>query len=594
MKRFAIIFLFFALSLSSYTYTTTEVNIQRALQNIDQEKALKAYREFLELNEKGFLNSVLDIFGSAFSVVEGVAYTLLMPVQQVIKISLPAITQNPYKNLKATVRCGDPICQSELSFRDKRFPLIKEAQEKMLSMSLDPEDVLEIGFSMSGGGWRAMLCSVGSCSGANKIGLLNCVMHVAGLSGSTWFIAPWVYSGMHIEAYRERVIKVASEGIDLQTFDEITPLVDSVLIKFAFSEPLNIIDLYGGLLANSLFRGLKGDPHCAYVSEQIANVMSGRFPLPVYTATLGERMKDEFWFEFTPFEVGCRWLNAYVPTWAFGRHFKRGLSKDYAPEQSAGFLCAIFGSAFAADLEDLYEIIIDGLEAPTFMGYIPFGEQIFDAIKKVFEKLAYTDFGDLRIAWARVPNFVYKMHGMPHNSYKELKLVDAGLDFNNPAFVTYRKPPYGDAPDIIFIFDAGAGVAFEELQMLVDYAKYHGLKFPNIEPCEVDKHIISIFKDDDDIEVPVVVYMPRLNGLSLLTRNNYKGWYDYYLDLLDGFDIEQACNSGFAETFNFDYTPKEAETIVAMTEFNIISAAETIKKTMKERIEAKRKFRQKS
>jgi len=597
MKRLKIISLLFLLGLSTSICAVKEsdmqAEIQRVLQNIDQEKALKSYKEFLELNEKGFLNSVLSVFGGVLSVAEGLAYTLLTPVQQVIKLALPAITENPYRNLKATVRCGDPICEPELLFRDKRLIFVKEAQEKMLSMELEPEDVLEIGFSHSGGGWRAMLCAIGSCAGADKIGLLNCAMNISGLSGSTWFIAPWVYSGLHIEYYRERAIKVASEGIDLQSFSEITPLLDSLLVKFAYSEPLNIVDLYGGLLANSLFRGLKDDPHRAYVSAQRENVMSGRYPFPVYTATLGERMKDEFWFEFTPFEVGSRWLNAYVPTWAFGRHFKRGVSKDYAPEQSTGFLCAIFGSAFAADFEDLYETMIQGLEIPSFMEYIPFGSQIFDAIKQVVERLAYTDFGDLRIAWSRVPNFVYKMHGMPHSSYKELRLVDAGLDFNNPVFVTYRKPPYGDAPDIIFIFDAGATVEFKEVQALVDYAKYHGLKFPKIEPYEVDKHVISVFKDDDDIEVPVVVYMPRLNGLSLLMRNNYKGWYDYYLDLLDGFDIDQACSSGFADTFNFDYTKREAETIVAMTEFNVISVSNKIKEIMKERIEAKRKFRNK-
>jgi len=591
MKRLKNISLLFLLAFSISVYAVKDSEIQSALQNINQEQALKSYKEFLELNEKGFLNSVLSVFGGVLSVAEGIAYTLLTPVQQVIKLTLPAIVENPHRNLTAYVRCGDPICEPELLFRDKRLLFVKEAQEKMLEMQLKPEDVLEIGFSCSGGGWRAMLCSVGSCVGANKIGLLDCVMHVAGLSGSTWFISPWVYSGLHVENYRERAIEVASNGLEIQGFSEVNPMLNSIWAKLAYSEPLNIIDLYGALLGNSLFRGLAEDPHRAYLSVQRKNVMSGYFPLPVYTATLGERMKDEFWFEFTPFEVGSRWLNAYVPAWSFGRHFKKGVSKDYAPEQSPGFLCGIFGSAFAADFEDVYEIIVDGLQMPNFMQYIPFSEQIFNAIKAVFEKLAYTDFGDIRIAWSRVPNFVYKMPGMPHNNYKELKLVDAGLDFNNPAFVTYRRPPYGDAPDIIFVFDAGATVEFKELQSLVDYAKYHGIKFPEIEPFEVDKHVISVFKDDNDIEVPVVVYMPRINGLSLLMRNNYRGWFDYYLDLLDGFDIEHACNSSFAATFNFDYTEKEAETLIAMTEFNVISVSNKIKEIMKERIEAKRKFR---
>jgi len=256
-------------------------------------------------------------------------------------------------------------------------------------------------------------------------------------------------------------------------------------------------------------------------------------------------------------------------------------------------MCGIFGSAFAADFEDVYEIIVQGMELPSFLQNVPFADKIFEAVKEVFGKLAYTDLGDLRIASARVPNFVYEMSGMPHSNYKELKLVDAGLDFNNPVFATYRKPPYGDAPDIIFIFDGGGSIEFKELQLIVDYAKYHGLKFPNIDPFDLNKHIISVFKDEYDIEVPVVVYMPRINGLNIVMRNYYKGMFDYYLGLLDEFDIEYECSSGFANTFNFNYTPDQAESLVAMTEFNILYIADEIKKVMKERIEAKRRVRNK-
>ena len=586
MRRFRILFLLFLLNFSVGIYATQKSDIKKALESIN--------REFLELNERGFLNSIISMLGGVFSVAEDVAYTLLTPVQEVLKLNLSSIIENPYREFKASVRCGGPLCESELQFRDKRFPVVKAAQEKMLSMDLEPEDVLEISMACSGGGWRAMLCSTGSCSGAHKIGLLDCVMNISGLSGSTWFISPWMYSGMHIEDYRERVVKVASNGIKVQSLSEVQPIFNSIWTKVAYSEPLNIIDLYGALLSNSLFRGLHDDPHRAYISNQKQNIMRGCFPFPVYTATLGERMKNEFWFEFTPFEVGSRWLNSYVPTWGFGRHFKRGVSKDYAPEQSSGFLCGVFGSAFAADFEDLYEIVLDGMEMPAFMENIPLAEEIFGVIKDVIEKLAYTDIGDMRIASSRIPNYVYKMSGVPHNNYKELKLVDAGLDFNNPVFVTYRNPPHGDAPDIIFIFDAGGTIEFRELQLLVDYAKENGLKFPNIDPFELDKHVISVFKDDNDIQVPVVVYMPRINGLNLLMRSNYKGWYDYYLNLLDGFDVDQACLSGFAKTFSFDYTPAQAETLVAMTEFNVISVSNKIKEIMRERIEAKRQLRKRN
>jgi len=552
----------------------------------------REYKDFLDLNNKGILNSIIGYLGGMLSVAEDVAYTLLTPVQALIKQNNEAIYENPYRNMGASVRFGEPIGMQELLFREARLPKVKAAQEKMLGIKLENEDVLEIGFSCSGGGWRAMCCTAGSCVGAKKIGLLDTAMYITTLSGSTWFMAPWIYSGMDVQDYKKRLIDVASTGIKLKNSKEVEAIFDNIWVKFAFDQPLNVIDIYGALLANSLLRGISKDPHRAYLSDQRQIIDKGDFPMPVYTAVLGEAEMDEFWFEFTPYEVGTRWLNAYVPTWAFGRHFKGGNSKTYAPEQYMGFMMGIFGSAFAADFEDTYDAIIDGIKFPVFLKDVPFAESVFKAIKKVFKSLAYgTDIGDMRLAWARVPNFVYKLEGSDHNKYKEFKLVDAGLDINNPVFANYRRPPYGTAPDIIFVFDSGASVNFNELQAMINYAKYNGLKFPKIEQFEVGKSVISVFKDDEDLEVPVIVYMPRVNGVNLLDKQDYLGIDKYYLDLLKGFDIEKAVSNGFAKTFNFEYTKKDAETLMAMTEFNITSVDQKIKQLMKDRIELKRKFR---
>ncbi|MFC1843141.1 hypothetical protein ACFLYU_05790 [Candidatus Dependentiae bacterium] len=588
MRMSKILIIFLLLHVATNAFSSKGFDI--ANNGVDGDKTL-AYKEFLELNDKGLLNSLIGHLGGLLSVAEDVAYTLLTPVQELIKQNTPAIYENPFRTMHANVRFGGPVCLQELLYRDERFKVVKQAQEKMLGMELEKEDVLDIGFSLSGGGWRAMCCSLGSCVGAKKIGLLDSTMCMSALSGSTWFLGPWIYSGMHIYDYRKRAIKVAGNGIKIKNMQEASDLLDNVWVKFAYNQPLNVIDLYGALLANSLFRGLTKEPHRALASDQRRVIAKGEFPLPVCTAVLGEAEKDEFWFEFTPYEVGSRWLSAYVPAWAFGRHFKRGKSKTHAPEQNLGFCMGLWGSAFAADFEDMYEIVLDGIKFPKFLKNIPFAEAIFKTIKQVFAKLAYSDLGDLRVAWARVPNYVYKLQGAPHNKYKELKLVDAGLDLNNPVFSTYRRPPYGDAPDIIFVFDSGGSLKFKELQLWMNYADYNGLKFPKIEKFEVGKQIIKVFKDDSDLDVPVVVYLPRINGIQLIQKNNYKNWYDYYLELLDGFDIEKVTSSGFAKTFNFKYTEKQAETLIAMTEFNIIAVEDKVKEIMRDRIKLKRQFR---
>jgi len=577
--------LFFCLLIGLGTNITTTVS-EPAKRMFLEDKAI-----FTDV-DKGFLNSVLDLIGEALSVAEDVAYSLLKPVHSLVKEHLPAIANNPYRGIKSRVRCGEPVCDLELEFRDIRFAKVKKAQESMLGVNLDPGDVLEIAFSCSGGGWRAMCCALGSCIGAKKIGLLDSTMYISSLSGSTWFLGPWLSTGLDIEEYKERAIDVASKGIDLRKISDIGPIIDNLWVKFAYNQPLNVIDLYGALLGNALLRDLGKDPHQVYLTGQRAVISDGDFPMPIYTATLGERRKAEFWFEFTPYEAGSRWLCSYVPSWAFGRHFSRGISLNDAPEQSLGFLMGIYGSAFALDFEDMYDRVLQKIECPSFLQNIPFAQTVFAAIKRVFSNLAYaTDLGDIRIAWSRVPNFVYKMNGVPHSSYKDLKLVDAGLDFNNPVFATYRRPPFGDAPDILFIFDAGSSISYNELKRLVDYARYNGLKFPKIEYFEAGKQIMAVFKDDHDLEVPVVIYMPRVNGISLVQKSHYKLWYDNYLDLLDGFDIEKAISSGFAGTFNFNYTKRQTRQLIAATEFNIVYVADKIKEIMLDRIEAKRHWR---
>jgi hypothetical protein len=104
-----------------------------------------------------------------------------------------------------------------------------------------------------------------------------------------------------------------------------------------------------------------------------------------------------------------------------------------------------------------------------------------------------------------------------------------------------------------------------------------------------------VFKDDSDLEVPVIVYMPRINGFNLVDKRDYVNIDKYYIDLLKNFDMEKAVKlgEGFAAIYNFKYKKIEAETLIAMTEFNIISVQDKIKKIMKDRIELKRNFRNK-
>ena len=499
--------------------------------------------------------------------------------------------ENQYCHMGANVRVGSPIGTQELMYRQARLPIVKAAQEKMLEVKLADEDVLEIAFSCSGGGWRAMCCSTGFCSGAQKIGLLDAAMYISSLSGSTWLVGPWIYSGANIADYRRRVINTAAMGINIKNPKEAIHLLDDVWLKLSCFETVNIVDFYGALLANTLLRGLKNDPHNVYLSNQRKVIDTGKFPMPIYTAILAEKGLPEHVFEFTPYEIGSRWHKAYVPTWAFGREFDGGKSTNFVPEQYMGFMLGIFGSAFAANFKEAYDNIIKTAKLPSLLN-TPFTSATFSIFKVFLGVLSDTKaLHDIRLFWAKVPNYSHNYDKVPaFKDHNNLKLADAGVAIDNPVFSTYRKPPYGDAPDIIFVFDSSASIDFSELKLLVDCAKEHHLKFPVIKEYKVEQCTISVFMDPEDIYTPVIIYMPIVNGFELLNKSERLNVDKYYRNMLSGFDIKKAVTTGFAKTFNFNYTKKQAETLIAMTEFNITSVRQVIKQVMRERIELKRRL----
>ncbi len=578
----------FAFVSSFYRATGGEVKTADDIFNI--EESGRADGQFI--TRKGLINQISQALEGVASITEDILNVILFPVKELIKLDQKAIVENQHKKDIATVRLGSPVCDGEMEFRERRFTIVKDAQERFLEMDLDDEDVLEIAFCTSGGGVRAKAYSLGACVGADKVGLLDTAMCISGLSGSTWFIAPWISSGLPICEYRKRGISEIFAGIDISSSKDIVTMLDAIWVKFAYNQHLNIVDLYGGILANNFLRGLGVKQNMVYLSDQQKTLSDGIFPLPVYTAVLGNRDMPNYWFEFTPFEVGSRWLGAYVPSWAFGRKFKNGKSKSSAPEMSLGFLMGIWGSAFAASFEEAYEKGIKNMKLPKFLKGVPGAKLIFNALKKTLAKLAYfSDLGELRVAWGQVFNYVYKMKESSFKKSKDIKLVDAGVDFNNPVFATYRKPPYGDAPDVIFVFDSGGAVGIEELKLLKEYACQYNLKFPEIDEENYEQRAITIFEDKDDPSIPVVIYLPRVADPYMFGRYAKDEQLGPFVQKLQDFDIEEAIKSGFAGTFNFEYMREEAELIADLAEFNIRAVAYKIKDALKRRLKLKRRIR---
>jgi hypothetical protein len=152
---------------------------------------------------------------------------------------------------------------------------------------------------------------------------------------------------------------------------------------------------------------------------------------------------------------------------------------------------------------------------------------------------------------------------------RKLKLVDAGINFNLP-----YPPISGERPerkmDIIVFVDASGDNLAIDLKHAENYARNHGLKFPAIDYTNIDKKAVSMFKNDADAQVPIVIYMPRIIDRALFNNPNLPFIKDF--ESIRNFDIEACIKAGACSTFNFTYTPQQALQLTSLGALNMMAA----------------------
>ena len=499
-----------------------------------------------------------DVYG--YTVVEwDVIHIPLQYAQQELISTLPAIGNNPYKNTPASVRIGNDLSVQEQNYLAQRLPKIQACLNRYCQQPLN-NNVPSIALVCSGGGYRATLYAVGALKGLSEMQLMDSLSYVVGLSGSTWAIGSWISSGKSIQEFHDWLID--NIGFDMKGLDadDCTLIADTVATKYVSGQPFGFVDLYGSCVANDLFDFFSNDKMSVHLSDQSIRIADGSLPLPIYTAISGEENETEhLWYEFTPHEVGASWLNAYVPTWAFGRKFKNGISTSNAPEQTLGTLMGTFGLAVGITLRRMFQ------EA-----------NISDSMKTVLLKKILNNilaqYGEDRPISAEYFNFMYGLQQTPFNNLTIAHLVDAGINFNLPYPPISGQRPERKADIIIFV-DASAGTVGAELQNVENYARANNLPFPVIDYTNIGNHAISIFTSDDP-QVPIVIYIPRIVDQVLLDahKNDLPDFYNY----LNNFDIEKCIADEACNTFNFSYTHDQARRLTALGEFNMLMAHDSI------------------
>lgn len=470
-----------------------------------------------------------------------------------------AIRINPYKNVVAQVRIGNELNRFEREYLEKRKPKVKTALEKMLNKPLADNQVPTIAIVASGGGYRAMLGTIGSLLALEKIGVVDAATYMVGLSGSTWAMAPWIATGMSLQNFRHYIQKTIETELRVSSISEAKNIIDMLSVKLASDEPITLVDIYGGLLANRLLSYFGTDAQRVYLSQQAERLKNADIPYPIYTAIDAREAvaREPHWFEYTPHEVGSPYFGVYVPTWAYGRLFNSRQSTNSAPEQSLGFLMGTWGSAFGVHVGRAWEEIAEK---------VPGGAIIKNAIEKRF--IDPLTGKRIEKSWAEIFNFTYGIPDQELQTRPTIKFVDAGIDFNLP-----YPPVSGERPerkaDIIIFLDFSAGSLISSMKKTEEYARRKGLKFPKIDYTNLETKALSIFRDPSDPSVPVVIYFPRISEIGLWEKYKSHPTLSKYSSI-EGFDFGECVVNGNCTTTNFQYPSEISEKLINQMEFNIM------------------------
>ncbi len=425
----------------------------------------------------------------------------------------------------------------EKSYIDKRSTLVKNAIENLTGLNnLSDQNIPNISFIFSGGGYHAMIMSLGFLLGASKItrnghSLIDASTYISTLSGSTWLLGLMLsltgYFGsmQSMETYLEDLKKYLKGKTNCNFWDVETLNLKSIenhlLQKFLNNEDsLQTSDLWGAIIINRLLSDLYGqEQELTFAGARQTLDNSIWFPFPIFTSDVCN-IWPYYCMETNPYTTGFidykTNLGGYIPTHAFESPFNNGASQKIFSEESLGSFFGIFGSAYSISFADILDQIAESSESAWFK----------DFVNWVAEKLKiYKD----RFLRANVDNFFYNMNGYPLNNLEKITVADSGMSMINLPFI----PLYNldRKPDIFIVCDAAddsTKSGYPELKTMQDYAREYGLPFPTLKNPKIysfstpqQTYNVSVFdkqdkKNPSQQTPPTIIYFPCYTPESTL------------------------------------------------------------------------------
>lgn len=515
------------------------------------------------------------------------------------------------KKIATTVKTSDDLCEQEQEYLNVRLPKI----EKILRKDFDVNMPLRIGFACSGGGNRAMIGTLGMLMAAARHKFLDVTLYLAGLSGSTWTIAPWSYMRLKglfssdVETSLQEFQEMLLGGLDYFCPVEVKAclpngLEDQVHLSFsknlakhfAYGQRITVVDLYGAFIANYVLKKLGPDRLKIVWSSIAKDIKKGEIPLPLCSSVFDIKESpdhnagfnaDYRWFETGPFEAGSPALG-FIPVWALGSTFEDGKLVSHAPEYEMSTLLGMYGSAFDLATTDFMDYKVPN---PVFKVSrqnisLPVSDWMSNIVAITNKYIRSKQAENIHAQFANYSK------GLPTSALKDIDqfgMFDGGNDFHIPLPLLFDRSQRAVDVAILYDSDAGRGAS---LIAASHYFKKVGIAMPDLEEAimafgskedDQQKGLLSkpmtVFNDPRekryDSSLPTLIYFP--------TPKTDISQAPYFIDLSKYSDITKPIDNSKRPYFvaNFQYTPADFKNLSQTMEAVFESQVPEMKKILK-------------
>ncbi|XP_036423192.1 cytosolic phospholipase A2 gamma-like [Colossoma macropomum] len=254
------------------------------------------------------------------------------------------------------VRIGHSLSEAERQHLARRRQTVLQCL-KQLGISCSEDEVPNIAVLGSGGALRAMVGLLGSLCQLKEDGLLDCIMYLCGVSGSTWCMTS-LYNkpnwSTKLKTIKDDIVQRLAEGTVSQS------QMGQKLVKYySEKENFSLTDVWAALIVSNMVKEI--DEH--KLTEQRGKYTNE--PYPIYTVidkqSKYDKLNADVWFEITPDESGYSLSGVFVDSSCLGSQFENGKEVKKQPEIDMLYLQGLCGSAIA-DKQEICKQIYEALK----------------------------------------------------------------------------------------------------------------------------------------------------------------------------------------------------------------------------------------